>query len=549
MGLVDGIDLSRVGDPGVRTAIVALLNLVEDQAQRLQALTAENERLRAEIRRLKGEPPRPTPRPQVPAAPDLSSERERRESRPGRKRGKNATLRIDREEVRRVERASLPADAEFKGYAEVIVQDLVLRAETTRFRKEVWYAPSTGQTYRAALPPGYGGQFGPGLKALVLVLGHAGQMTSPKIREVLSSVGVAISAGQVSHLLIKDQTVFHEEKAAVYEAGLRSSPWQQTDVTSTRVKGQNHACHIVANPLYAAYFTTPRQDRLTVLDVLRHQAPRVYRVNAEALSYLATLGLPARVSRVVATWPADRDVSEDDLTRWLAADLPRLGPPQATWVREALAVAAYQAQTAWPVIRALLTDDAAPYKGLTEDQALCWIHEGRLYKKLQPALACHSRALTRFLDRFWRFYHRLKAYREHPSRTTRWRLGRDFDRLFTPNTEYAALDARIAQTRAKKDFLLRVLDHPELPLHNNAAELAARQRVRKRDISFGPRVRDGTAAWDTFQTLVATTAKLGVSFFAYVHDRLAGARLIPPLAETLTARAATLRLGASWGLP
>jgi hypothetical protein len=258
VGLVDGIDLSRISDPGVRTAIVALLNLVEDQAQRLQALAAENERLRAEIRRLRGEPPPPTPRPQVKATPDLSSERERREPRPWRKQGKNETLRIDREEVRRIERASLPADAEFKGYAEVIVQDLVLRAETTRFRKEVWYAPSTGRTYRAALPPGYGGQFGPGLKALVLALGHAGQMSSPKIREVLSSVGVAISAGQVSNLLIKDQAVFHEEKAAVYEAGLRSSPWHQTDVTSTRVKGQNHACHIVATPLYRCMRPTSR---------------------------------------------------------------------------------------------------------------------------------------------------------------------------------------------------------------------------------------------------------------------------------------------------
>ncbi len=99
---------------------------------------------------------------------------------------------------------------------------------------------------------------------------------------------------------------------------------------------------------------------MSVLDVLRGQAPRVYRVNAEALSYLATLGVPARVGRVVATWPADRDVAEDELTRWLAADLPALGPQQAPWVREAPAVAAYQAQTDRPVIRALLTDDAAP---------------------------------------------------------------------------------------------------------------------------------------------------------------------------------------------
>jgi hypothetical protein len=165
-----------------------------------------------------------------------------------------------------------------------------------------------------------------------------------------------------------------------------------------------------------------------------------------------------------------------------------------------------------------------------------------------PVVERHAATLRRFRDRFWGFYRRLKEYREHPSRTTRGRLERDFDRLFTPTTEYAALDDRIAKTRAKKEFLLRVLEHPELPLHNNSAELAARQRVRKRTISFGPRVRDGTAAWDTFQTLVATTRQLGVSFFAYVQDRLAGAGQIPPLANILTERAASLRLGASWAL-
>ncbi len=36
-----------------------------------------------------------------------------------------------------------------------------------------------------------------------------------------------------------------------------------------------------------------------------------------------------------------------------------------------------------------------------------------------------------------------------------------------------------------------VLAHPEIPLHNNPAELGARARVRKRDVSFGPRTREG----------------------------------------------------------
>jgi len=52
-------------------------------------------------------------------------------------------------------------------------------------------------------------------------------------------------------------------------------------------------------------------------------------------------------------------------------------------------------------------------------------------------------------------------------------------------TGYQALDERIAKTRSKKAALLLVLEHPEIPLHNNASELGARRRVRKRDVSLG----------------------------------------------------------------
>src|SRR2546426_12446482 len=119
-------------------------------------------------------------------------------------------------------------------------------------------------------------------------------MSEPKVAELLRSVGIRISAGQVSNLLIKDQAVFHGEKDALYQAGLASSPWQHLDDTSTRVNGQNGYCHIVCNPLYTAYFTTTAKDRLTVLDVLTNSRPRRFVVNAEARGYVETRGLSAR---------------------------------------------------------------------------------------------------------------------------------------------------------------------------------------------------------------------------------------------------------------
>ena len=120
--------------------------------------------------------------------------------------------------------------------------------------------------------------------------------------------------------------------------------------------------------------------------------------------------------------------------------------------------------------------------------------------------------------------------------------------MFSTCTGYDALDARIAKTREKKASLLMVLKHPEVPLHNNPAELEARQRVRKRDVSFGPRTQDGVKAWDTFMSLTATSAKLGVSFYQYIHDRISQANRVPSLATLIAARASELRLGASWSV-
>lgn len=104
-----------------------------------------------------------------------------------------------------------------------------------------------------------------------------------------------------------------------------------------------------------------------------------------------------------------------------------------------------------------------------------------------PSVPSYRAGLEVFRTRFWDFSRELLTYKAQPTPEERARVSAAFDAPLTPATGYAALDARIALTRAKKDDLLRVLAHPELPLHNNPAELAARRRVRKRDASFGPR--------------------------------------------------------------
>lgn len=548
--MLEELELDKIKDEGARRAIVMLLNLIEELKQENRLLREENQRLRDENNRLKGEQGKPkikTNKGEGKSGQNkYSSELERQKAKQRHKRSKIAQIKIDREEVLKVDEAKLPSDAEFKGYEEVIVQDIEIHTDNVLFLKEKYYSATEGKTYLASQPAGYEGEYGPGIKAMAITLYYGSNMSEPKIVEFFQNAGISISVGQLSNLLIKRKEEFHKEKEDLYKAGLSSSPWQNVDDTTTRVNGKNQYCHIVCNPLYTAYFTTEQKDRLTIIDVLRGMRERAYRLNCEAESFLQQFGLPQKVMKQLKTLPQDQDLSEQEFIQLLDEHLPALGQKQRKHILEAAAVSAYHAELEFPLVRLIVCDDAPQFKLVTEELGLCWIHDGRHYKKLEPFVAHNRKLLDKFLGRYWDFYDELLNYRISPTPADATRLMKKFDKLFSTVTGYKALDERIAKTREKKDCLLMVLHHPEIPLHNNPAELGARLRVRKRDVSFGPRTQDGKKAWDTFNTLFSTAKKLGVNFFHYIYDRISGVNQIPSFADLINHKAEQLNLGASW---
>jgi len=546
--MLEHIDLSAILEEKTRELVKRLLNFIEQLSRRLRETRAENQRLRDENNRLKGEQGKPNIKANVKAPMDHSSEKERRTPRKRQGKKKQARIVIDREEVMKVDQSVLPGDAIFKGYEENVVQDILLKTDNVRFLKEKYYSPSLSCTYLAELPSGYEGQFGPGIKALCLAFYHGGLMSEPKIIEFLENVGIQISKGTLSNLLVKGHEDFHAEKEAVYEAGLASSSYQHIDDTPTRVNGQNHSCHVVCNPLYTAYFTKPGKDRLSVLDILRQGRKRAYLLNVEALAYLDGMPFSQATRCILEDWRSETVMEEDVFLHELDTRLPILNKQHRGAVLSAAAVAAYHAERGVSIVQTLVCDDAPQFKWLTRWLALCWVHEGRHYKKLEPVIALHQSLLKDCLTRFWAYYDQLLAYRQRPTGADAVRLEAEFDVLFGTPSGYAELDKRMAATRAHKDSLLLVLKFPELPLHNNPAELGARGRVRKRDVSFGPRTEDGRQAWDTFMTLAATTKKLKVSFYEYVRDRTLKKNAIPPLSELIQNAAHELLPGQSFSL-
>jgi hypothetical protein len=87
--------------------------------------------------------------------------------------------------------------------------------------------------------------------------------------------------------------------------------------------------------------------------------------------------------------------------------------------------------------------------------------------------------------------------------------------------------------------LLRVLQRPEVPLHNNASESDIREYVKKRKISGGTRSTAGRRCRDSFASLKKTCRKLGVNFWTYLQDRVRGLGKVACLADLIRQRAAT----------
>ena len=182
----------------------------------------------------------------------------------------------------------------------------------------------------------------------------------------------------------------------------------------------------------------------------------------------------------------------------------------------------------------IISDDAGQYIYVSSHHALCWIHEIRHYKKMNPFLNHHKSILKVFLTELWTFYELLTQYKETPNKNKSMYIHERFDSIFSTVTGYKTLDERIAKTKKKKEELLLVLDYPDVPLHNNLAEIAVREGVIKRKISSGTRSELGRLAWENMLSIQDTCRKLGISFYRYLHDIFSDSYSMPQLYDLIT---------------
>ena len=538
--------VAQVSDPASVAVIRTLFNLVEMLVEQTEAQAQQIQSLKNEVNQLKGEQGKPNTRKQSKGKNDDSDdssedERKKRDPKKPRKPGgtKKSQVTVDRTMDLTLDKDTLPMGGYRNGFVSTVVQDIHFGTDNIEFRRETSFHAETGQYFIAPLPDGYDAEYGPKTKAFVKAAYSAWGMTLKNITTELTCMGIHITQSTVSRMVLNQNAVFHQEKEDIVKAGIQSTSYQHLDDTSGRECGQNCHVNVLANPYYTAYFTLPKKDRLTIIELLSIDGLR-FKLNQEAVTLMEYLRLPARYLKSVHAFMTVKYLTRTDMDRVLA-DLfpnPKKHKKHRKMILEACAITAYQSSPY--AITQLITDDAPQFKRITAWLGLCWIHEGRHYKKMNPIIQKHTNLLESFREKFWDYYRLLLDYKENPSDESANTLSIKFDELFSQTTGYDTLDKQIALSRAKKEELLLVLRFPFIPLHNNDAELGASVQARNRDIHLHTMSAAGTKTKDTLATLSETTRKLTVNFYDYLFDRITKKYNMLSLAELIKQRASIM---------
>ena len=508
--------------------------IIDTLEQRLTKQGDRIEQLEAELRRLK----KLKGKPKIRASRLNESKTEPAEGeekkRPGSaKRSKKKGFGCYEEKI--IQPEEIPENAKFNGYRDYDVQELELKCHHIRFRLAE-YITEEGNTIVGQLPSEYRyGHYGPLLVGYILYQHYQCRVTQPILYEQLSEWGVEISKGQLHNLLCEHKASFHAEQQQVLTVGIETAKYIQTDDTGARHQGKNGYCTVIGNPWFTYFRSTDRKSRQSFLETLQGES-RLYVLNEYAHDYLNSYELSAKDWEKL-TFSAQ--VLAREQSEWSAylKGLGIVGKQASRLVTEA-ALLGGAIEQGVDIHLKILSDGAPQFNVLVH--ALCWIHAERALRRLSGETPEETQNIEEMQQLLWEYYQQLKAYQQNPESTLKLQLEQDFEQLFGRCfLNHSGLNKVLNQFRARKDELLRMLDCPQLPLHNNGSESDIREYVTLRKVSGGTRSEAGRRARDTFLGLKKTCRKLGISFWRFLISRLRGDGQIPPLPDLIRKMSST----------
>ena len=507
----------------ITPAVLKLVEYCHYQHEQIQGL-------RDEIAVLKGQKAKPDIKPST-LEKDKDEKKGKKKGDKGGRRGKRKKTReLEIHETICIAPENIPEGSRFKGYENYTVQDIRIEVHNTLFRLARWETPD-GERLVGKLPPDVVGfHFGATLRSFIMYQYHHADVTQPLILEELKEWGIDISAGQVSAIITNDKEAFHREKEELLRVGLQQSEYVNVDDTGARHNGKNGYCTHIGNEQFAYFASTDSKSRINFLELLRAGRDE-YTLNDDALAYMKVQKLPLEPFGLLESH-AQKTFSGKKAWKDTLEELGITKPRHVRIATEGALIGIVLKYGVNPKL-VIMSDDAGQFDLLLLLHALCWIHAERTIRKLVGFNDEQRAALENTRTRIWDLYQILKGYKEAPAKAKKAEIEERFDEIFTQKTCFETLNLALKRLYKNKAELLLVLDHPDIPLHNNLSENDIREYVKKRKISGSTRSEEGRRSRDTFPSLKKTARKNGISFWKYLQDRNSGAHKIPPLAELI----------------
>jgi len=480
---------------------------IQEQAEQITVLKQTVQDLKDEVSRLTNTPKRPKFRP---GGGDPKS----RSGKPGNTAnngGTNSANKMAPKKVRqevRVPALDVPQGSRFKGYQEYAVQELEFTPKDVIYKLEVWQAPD-GTIIRAVLPKeAQGSHFGCQLRVLLHNL-YALGMTEPGLFDLLKGAGIAISEGQVHNILMNESEKYAQESEKILSAGLEEASYIRTDDTGAKHQHKNGYCTHIGGEYFSYFKTTSSKSRSNFLKLLL-QGKEGYAINEAFIWHLFQSGVNDDLLNHFEEYVGKTYRSKKGLTR-LLNHLEIKNRKLRLQCLEAGLVGFISGSILKPG-QVLLSDRAGQFAVF--NHAGCWVHMERPLRKLTVATPEAEQELAQVRGAIWDLYDKLKE--AALTQTGKQEVHRLYDQLTAMRSISPGINEVLASFTEYREEMLKALDHPGLPLHNNDSERDIRSVAKRRNISGTTKSEEGKAFRDGIITLKQTCARLGISFWGYL---------------------------------
>lgn len=520
-GLLDGWNNGKLKRTLRRTAQEALDARIKNLELEEKLRQQENE-----IRRLKGEKSKPEIKPA--STKELNPTPKKKHE----KKAKVDDIEIDESVNLDVPKEDLPKDAKFIGKRKIVIQEMEIKRRNLEIWINRYWSDELGKVIEAELPAGFkGSQFGPQLRSFILYQYYKNRVPHEKIRKNLEDWKIFVSKGSINNILNELSEEFNEDMNSARAAAIKKCSQIHIDDTGAKFNGKSFYTFVVSNKFYTSYSTGPEKNRWSAAGAMMGGEQK-FMINNNAVTFIAKKLKKPEITNYLSKFKSEKIYNREELEGLLGhVPFSSLCKQHQDLIRTGLAIGALRSKSAGPPIHFTISDDAPNFVSLTKNHQLCWVHEIRKYKLCEVFKRIESETLEKLVTEWRKFYGLLLKFKDKQTRELRLQVRLEFKRICSIKTLVKPLDDQLRRTWENREGLLLFLKYPQVPLHNNQAELDIRERVIKRKISLQNRSLEGLKAWDLMLSLASTCRKINLSFWNYLEDRISKREVVPYLGK------------------